>query len=151
MPCPVHLLRSTSTTLSVTATAPRLLDVRRNALDAVHEVAQQILGLPELDSSKPSKQLAEQVSQLDLGDLAAKAEMRSAAAETHVRVRRPGQVEPVRLVEDRFVTVGRAVEQPDLVACLEFLARELGVGRDEPGELHDGRRVSDELLDGGAD
>ena len=61
MPCPVHLSRSTSTRM---VTPILLLDMRRQAFDAVDEAAVQQVGLAELDGLQPSQQLAEQVSQL---------------------------------------------------------------------------------------
>ena len=63
-----------------------LLDVGRQAFDAVNEAAVQQVGLAELDGLQPSQQLAEQVSQLGLRQLVAEAEVRAAAAEAEMRV-----------------------------------------------------------------
>jgi hypothetical protein len=62
------------------------LHKRRKTLDAVDEAAVQQVGLAELDGRQPSQQLAEQVSQLGLGQLVAEAEVRPAAAESEMRI-----------------------------------------------------------------
>jgi hypothetical protein len=55
------------------------LNKGRKTLDAVDEAAIQQVGFAELDGLQPSQQLSEQVSQLRLGQLVGKTEMRAAA------------------------------------------------------------------------
>jgi hypothetical protein len=58
----------------------------RQPFDAVDEAAVQQVGFAVFDGFQPSQQLAEQVSQLSLGQLVTQAEVRAAATEADVRV-----------------------------------------------------------------
>jgi len=52
----------------------------------VDEAAVKQVGFTELDRRQPGQQLAEQVSQLGLGQLVTEAEVRAATAEAEVRI-----------------------------------------------------------------
>jgi hypothetical protein len=57
------------------------LNKGRKPLEAVDEAAIEQVGFAELDGLQPSQQLSEQVSQLRLGQLVARTEMRTAVTD----------------------------------------------------------------------
>ena len=72
-----------------------------------------------------------------------------AEPEAEMVVRGSPDVEAVRLVEDRLVAVGGAVEEDDLVAGPDELAVELDVPGGGAGHVVDGAGPADDFLDGG--
>ena len=62
--------------------------------------------------------------QLAAGQVGAEAEVRAGAAEADVRVRVAAHVEALGVVEHPRVAVGGAVEEDELVALVEVVARQ---------------------------
>ena len=82
-----------------------------------------------LDVGQPGEELAEDDRHLAAGEVRAEAEVRTGAAEADVRVGIAAHVEALGIVEHAGIAVGDAVEQDDLVAFGEVVAREGDVGR----------------------
>src|SRR5262249_49416437 len=77
--------------------------------------------------------------------------VRSTTTETDVRVRRPGDVESVGIVEHSLVAVGRRVDHRHPVAFANVLTMQLGVLSRRAPKCHDWCRPADKLLDGDLD
>ena len=117
-------------------------------LDAVDEVRAEALDVAgELDVGQPVEDLLEHRPDLELGQVGSETEVRAAAAEGDVVVRRAGDVERVRVVEHLFVAVRRDVPEGDLVAGVDRLPAQLEVLRRGPPHVHDRRRVAQHLVD----
>ena len=82
----------------------------------------------DLDVGQAGEQLAEHHRQLAAGEVGAEAEVRARAAEADVGVRVAAHVEALGVVEHPGVAVGGAVEEDELVALVEVVAREGQVG-----------------------
>ena len=75
-------------------------------------------------SGKRVQQLVEHHGDLAAGQVGAEAEVRAAGAEAHVVVEvRTGDVEAIRVGEDRLVAVGRVVPEHDLLALGDLRRR----------------------------
>ena len=81
----------------------------------------------QLDVVDLADQRAEQALELELREVPAEAEVRSAAAEPDMRVGLASDVEDIRVGEDRLVAVGRGVVDDDLLALLDRHAADLDV------------------------
>jgi hypothetical protein len=99
-----------------------------------------------LDVGQAGQQLAEHHRQLAPRQVGAEAEVRTRTAETNVRVGVPADVEGLGVVEHARVAVGGAVEQHDLVALVEVVARECQRPGGRAPHERDGRRRPHDLL-----
>ena len=94
----------------------------------VDEVGAQAADLAgDLDVVEAVEELLEHHVDLHAGEVGAEAEVRAAAAERDVLVRRARDVERERVVELLLVAVRRDVPEDDLVAVLDLLTAELVV------------------------
>ena len=75
--------------------------------------------------------------------------MRPAAAEAQMRVRAALDVEPLGVIEDVLVEIGRPVEQADPLPGLDLLAAQDGVDEGGALEYRHGGRPADDLVDRG--
>ena len=104
----------------------------------------------EFDPLHSWRQGQQQGSHLKAGQVGAQAEV-GAVSEGQVGVGRAGDVEVERIVEHRFVTVGREVHQRHLLAGLKGGAMQLDGVLDRSRHVVDGRSPTDDLLDRGVD
>src|SRR5208337_5569663 len=84
-----------------------------------------------------------------LRQVGADAVVRAGAAESNVRVGVAQDVEGVRVVEDLFVEVGRAVEQHQPLALVDCHTAEFGVGQRGALKRRDRGGPADDLVGGG--
>ena len=94
----------------------------------------------------PVEELFEHDADLDAGQVGTEAEVRAAATEADMVVRRATDVEPHRIVEHRLVAIGREVVHDHRITCGDGDPGDLGVLRRGPPELHDRARPTDDLL-----
>lgn len=130
---------------------PTGVNLAGNPLDAVDEVARQVVRLTHREVGQAHEQLPEQGRELHARQVAAQAEVRTTATEADVRVGGAGDVEALRVVERRLVLVARPVEQRHLVAGPDLLAADLGVDARGAPERHHRTGPAHELLGGRAD
>ena len=97
-------------------------DAGVHALDGGGEVADQMLGFPELQCGRAVEELVEHVPQLYLGEEAPQAEVRAATTERDVGVRLSGDVELPGIGECLLVPVTGRVEHDDPVALADLLS-----------------------------
>src|SRR5205807_548972 len=91
----------------------------------------------QLDVRKPREQLTERHRYLPPGEMRAEAEVRPRPSEADVWVRVAQHIEAFGIIEHPWVTVRHAVEQHDLVALVEVVARQLEIaGESAAHERH---------------
>ena len=121
-------------------------------LHPVDEVGPEALDLAvQVDVGHAVEQAVVHHADLHAGQVGAQAEVGAAAAEGHVVVGGPADVEPVGVGEHRLVPVGRDVPEHDLVPFGELLIADGHVGDGLAAEMHDGGHVSQHLLHGGGE
>ena len=94
-----------------------------------------------------AQELLERDAHLEPGDVAPHAEV-GADAEGEMRLRPPGDVERLGILEDLRVSVRRAVVHHDLLALADLAVADLRIAQGRPAELHDRRHPAQDLLDG---
>src|SRR5215469_3237828 len=105
-------------------------------------------GIGQFPVRHPPQQLLEQDADLEPGQVRAQAQV-GPRAESEVAVAWPGHVQRVRVGKGARVTVGRPVQQHDLVAGTDLLAVPVMGARRRAAHVQDRGHPADELLDRG--
>lgn len=122
-------------------------DFHGQVLDAIKKAAPEPVyrtGLLQRGQQRPQRLVC--CDDLFAGEVHPYAEMRAAAAECYMRVRVPGEIQPVRLGEDCCIVVGRDHPERDSLALANRLPADFGVLQAPARVVQDRRSPVQHLL-----